>query len=135
MGTPYYIAPEVLKKKYDEKCDVWSLGVILHVLLSGMPPFQGRTDDQIFDQIAVGYISFGSPEWKSITNDAKIFIKKLLNVNPDQRYSAKQALEDNWIKIYTSSDNIQIAYPIAMKVLNNIKYFRVSQFHHLTYLA
>ena len=83
LGTPYYIAPEVLKKKYDEKCDIWSIGVILHVLLCGSPPFQGRTDDQIFEQIKVGYVSFSTPEWKGVSNEAKIFIKKLLQVNPE----------------------------------------------------
>jgi len=125
LGTPYYIAPEVLKKKYDEKCDIWSIGVILHVLLCGAPPFQGRTDEQIFEAISLGFVSFSSAEWKSISNEAKIFIKKLLVVNPDNRYSARQALEDPWIKIFTGSDNIQIAYPIAVKVLNNLKYFNV----------
>ena len=83
LGTPYYIAPEVLKKKYDEKCDIWSIGVILHVLLSGAPPFQGRTDEQIFEAIQMGYVSYSSSEWKSVSNEAKIFIKKLLNVNPE----------------------------------------------------
>jgi len=73
----------VLKKKYDEKCDIWSIGVILHVLLSGAPPFQGRTDEQIFEAIQLGFVSFSSPEWKQISNEAKIFIKKLLVVNPD----------------------------------------------------
>ena len=68
----------MLKKKYDEKCDIWGIGVILHVLLSGTPPFQGRTDDQIFEQIQIGYVSFATPEWKNVSNEAKIFIKKLL---------------------------------------------------------
>jgi calcium-dependent protein kinase len=58
LGTPYYIAPEILKKKYDEKCDIWSIGVILHILLCGSPPFQGRNDDLIFEQIALGYVTF-----------------------------------------------------------------------------
>lgn len=78
LGTPAYVAPEVLNKKYNEKCDVWSIGIILHTLLSGSPPFHGRYDEQIFEQIQLGYITFNGPEWKGISNEAKIFIKKLL---------------------------------------------------------
>ncbi|CDW73027.1 protein kinase domain containing protein [Stylonychia lemnae] len=138
LGTPYYIAPEVLKKKYDEKCDIWSIGVILHVLLCGAPPFQGRTDEQIFEAIQLGYITFASPEWENISNEGKIFIKKLLQVNPDARYSARQALDDPWIKIYTGGDNVQLAYSVAKKVLNNLRYFRPDttlQQAVLTYMA
>lgn len=72
------MSPDVIKKKYDEKCDLWSIGIILHVLLSGSPPFLGRNDDQIFEKIQLGYISFGTAEWKNISNEAKLFLKKLL---------------------------------------------------------
>lgn len=78
MGTPFYIAPEVLKKKYNEKCDVWSCGVILYILLCGNPPFNGKNDQQIFENISLGYVSFQGVEWKNVSNEAKIFIKKLL---------------------------------------------------------
>jgi len=113
LGTPYYIAPEILKKKYDEKCDIWSIGVILHILLCGSPPFQGRNDDLIFEQIALGYVTFQQPEWKTISNEAKIFIKKLLQVNPVTRYSARQALDDPWIKIFTGADTIEVTQAIT----------------------
>lgn len=62
-GTSYYIAPEVLKKKYDERCDVWSIGVILFILLSGKPPFDGATDKEITDRVREGQYSMSDPIW------------------------------------------------------------------------
>ncbi len=83
VGTPYYMAPEILKKKYNEKCDIWSCGVIMYVMLCGMPPFTGRSDEQIFEKISLGFVNFSQPEWKGVSNEAKILIKKCLNTNVD----------------------------------------------------
>lgn len=73
LGTPYYIAPEVIKMKYDEKCDIWSCGVIMYILLSGYPPFNGSTDEDIMKKVLKGKFSFDSEEWKDIS-------KEVLNV-------------------------------------------------------
>jgi serine/threonine protein kinase len=67
----------------------------------------------IFEQIALGYVTFQQPEWKTISNEAKIFIKKLLQVNPITRYSARQALDDPWIKIFTGADTIEVTQAIT----------------------
>lgn len=61
LGTPYYMAPEVLQRKYDEKCDIWSCGVILYIILSGFPPFNGSTDDVILQRILKDSHSFADP--------------------------------------------------------------------------
>ena len=71
LGTAYYIAPEVLIGEYDEKCDVWSCGIILYILLCGYPPFNGDNDSQIFEMIKGGKFSFPSPEWDFVSSDAK----------------------------------------------------------------
>lgn len=74
LGTPYYIAPEVLKKKYGSKCDIWSCGVIAYIVLCGVPPFNGDSEKEIIQKVKEGRVSFSSPVWKGISQEAKDFI-------------------------------------------------------------
>lgn len=97
VGTPYYIAPEVIKKNYDNKCDLWSCGVIMFILLSGYPPFDGDNDDQIMSNVLKGEFAFDSEEWVGVSNDAKNLITKLLTKDPKKRITAEQALKEPWI--------------------------------------
>ncbi|CAN0046355.1 unnamed protein product, partial [Sphacelaria rigidula] len=71
VGTPYYIAPEVLLKKYDKACDLWSIGVIIFILLCGYPPFHGRNDAEIFQAVQRVQYRFLSPEWDEVSSEAK----------------------------------------------------------------
>ena len=97
LGTPYYIAPEVLAKNYGPKCDIWSCGVITYIVLSGIPPFNGASDQEIMKKVKIGKFSFSDPVWSTISNEAKDFITKLLTLDQDKRPSAQQALEHPWI--------------------------------------
>ena len=78
FGTPYYIAPEVLRKSYSEKCDEWSCGVILYILLCGYPPFNGHNKQEIMQKVVLGKFSLQGPEWKKVSKEAKALVKKLL---------------------------------------------------------
>lgn len=71
IGTAYYMAPELFSEYYDEKCDIWSAGVVLYILLSGKPPFDGDTDDDIFESVKKGIYSLSTVEWLSISPEAK----------------------------------------------------------------
>lgn len=77
-GTAYYIAPEVLAGTYTEKCDMWSIGVILYIMLSGKPPFGGKTDREILAKVTQGNYSLSGELWKRRSDDAKDLIKRLM---------------------------------------------------------
>lgn len=97
MGTPYYVAPEVLKGSYDNTCDIWSLGIILYVFLCGYPPFEGDNNKEIFKNVIKQELKFDPADWASITEDAKSLLKQMLDKNPKTRISADQCLEHPWL--------------------------------------
>lgn len=94
----YYIAPEVIKSNYDEKCDIWSCGVILYILLNGKPPFHGSNKKEILSRITKGVYTFQDPQWTHVSKEAKNLIKKMLMIEPALRYSAEQVYNDPWIQ-------------------------------------
>ena len=96
LGTPYYVAPEVLKGSYDQKCDIWSIGAMTYLLLCGRPPFNGSTDKEIFDNILCSEVKFDLPIWNNISNNAKSFVKLCLEKNGIKRPSAIKALDHPW---------------------------------------
>ncbi|CAD8108765.1 unnamed protein product [Paramecium sonneborni] len=125
LGTPYYIAPEVLERRYDEKCDVWSCGVILYILLCGIPPFNGENDEEILENVKEGELSFDGEEWNQISYEAKLLIKKMLERDPKKRINAEQAQRDPWITTYVKKTEMNL--PQLTKVLNNLRTFRVEK--------
>ncbi len=97
-GTPGYVAPEVLKNEpYGNPVDLWSLGVILYILLCGFPPFYHESTAALYKQIKKGEFDFPAPYWSNISASAKDLVKKLLTVDPNQRYTAKQVLSHSWV--------------------------------------
>ncbi|KAK4600079.1 hypothetical protein RGQ29_009944 [Quercus rubra] len=92
VGSAYYVAPEVLQRKYGKEIDVWSAGVILYILLSGVPPFWGETEKAIFKAISEGKLDLQSSPWPSISASAKDLIKQMLTMNPTKRITAADAL-------------------------------------------
>lgn len=100
-GTPYYVAPEVLKGSYDEKCDIWSCGVIVYILLTGEPPFYGDSDKEILDAVKRGEYSFDGEAWAPPMPElrqAKDLITKMLTMNPATRPTAADVLSHTWFK-------------------------------------
>ena len=97
IGTPYYVAPEVLKGSYNEKCDIWGIGVIMYILLSGVPPFNGPDDDTIMKKVVEGKYKYNPAKWKGISKYAKELIDRMLTLDPEIRISAQDALDHKWL--------------------------------------
>ena len=104
VGSSYYIAPEVLKKHYNEKCDVWSCGVIMYILLSARPPFGGEDDNEIMERVSTGKYDLESPPFNKLSKNSIDLIKRLLTMDPEQRISAEQALNHPWFKEFKSQE-------------------------------
>lgn len=104
VGSSYYIAPEVLKKNYNEKCDLWSCGVILYILLSARPPFGGDNDTEIMQRVSTGKYELSSPPFDNCSKEVKDLIKSLLVMDTNKRISAEQALNHPWFKTNKSKE-------------------------------
>ena len=98
LGTPYYMAPEVLKGEYNEKCDIWSIGAITYYLLTGSEPFKGETSNSIFAKILFTEPNYNTEKFKNISQNAIDFIKKCFEKDPDRRLSAKDGLKHTWFE-------------------------------------
>ena len=98
LGTPYYMAPEVLKGEYNEKCDIWSIGAITYYLLTGSEPFKGETSNSIFAKILFTEPNYNTEKFKNISQNAIDFIKKCFEKDPDRRFSAKDGLKHVWFE-------------------------------------
>ena len=105
FGTAYYVAPEVIFGEYNEKCDIWSTGVILYMLLSGNPPFDGSSDLAILESVKKGVYSIEGGPWNDISDLAKDLVRKMLTFNPQQRISALDALNHPWFNAVLIEDN------------------------------
>lgn len=98
-GTPYFVAPEILLRKgYDTQADMWSVGVIVYSLLSGSLPFTGKRHLDLFKSIIAGEYTFDEDRWECVSDGAKDLVRKLLVVNPAERFSAQDALNHDWIR-------------------------------------
>ncbi|KAK4795281.1 hypothetical protein SAY86_013275 [Trapa natans] len=120
VGSAYYVAPEVLRRKYGSEADIWSAGVILYILLSGVPPFWGENERSIFDSILRGHIDFSTDPWPSISSSAKDLVKKMLRSDPKERLSAVEVLNHPWMR----EDGDASDKPLDIAVLTRMKQFR-----------
>jgi calcium-dependent protein kinase len=132
VGTPYYIAPEVLAKDYTAACDIWSLGVILYILLCGFPPFYGDSDPEIFNRVKAGKYDFDAEEWAEVSTQAKELIGKMLCMEykgeaegggPARRPTAKECIDDPWFADVDADDSNHTKTVIKPETVKTLKAF------------
>ena len=139
VGSSYYIAPEVIQGKYDELCDEWSIGVIMYIMLTGMPPFYGSDDDSVLFHVKKGNYDTTLDSYTRLSDNAKDLITKLLKFDPKERISAKEALDHPWFQtdefksIYQQVNTVN--HNEAMEMLKNLENYRSSNIIKCAVLA
>lgn len=96
-GSPYYIAPEVFLQKYTQKIDIWSMGVVLYIMLSGKVPFPGRTEPEIIHNVIKGVYHFNHPAFVNVSDECKDLINNCLVKDSENRYTSSKALQHSWM--------------------------------------
>ncbi|KAG8085885.1 hypothetical protein GUJ93_ZPchr0010g9832 [Zizania palustris] len=125
VGSPYYMAPEVLKRNYGPEIDIWSAGVILYILLCGVPPFWAETEQGVAQAILRGNIDFKREPWPNVSDNAKDLVRQMLQPDPKLRLTAKQVLEHTWLQNAKKASNV----PLGDIVKSRLKQFsRMNRF-------
>nr|DAD29749.1 TPA_asm: hypothetical protein HUJ06_031217 [Nelumbo nucifera] len=126
VGSPYYMAPEVLKRNYGPEVDVWSCGVILYILLCGVPPFWAETEQGVAQAIIRSVLDFTRDPWPKVSDNAKDLVKKMLDPDPTQRLTAQQVLDHPWIQNAKKAPNVSLGETVKARlkqfsVMNKLK--------------
>ncbi|KAK4281874.1 hypothetical protein QN277_013320 [Acacia crassicarpa] len=126
VGSPYYMAPEVLKRNYGPEVDIWSAGVILYILLCGVPPFWAETEQGVAQAIIRSVIDFKRDPWPKVSDNAKDLVKKMLDPDPRRRLSAHEVLDHPWIQNAKKAPNVSLGETVKARlkqfsVMNKLK--------------
>ncbi|KAL3534299.1 hypothetical protein ACH5RR_002760 [Cinchona calisaya] len=126
VGSPYYMAPEVLRRNYGPEVDVWSAGVILYILLCGVPPFWAETEQGVAQAIIRSVVDFKRDPWPKVSDSAKDLVKKMLNPDPKQRLSAQEVLDHPWLQNAKKAPNVSLGETVRARlkqfsVMNKLK--------------
>ena len=139
VGSSYYIAPEVIKGKYDESCDEWSIGVIMYIMLTGMPPFFGSDDESVLNHVSEGKYDTTLESYRRLSDNAKDLITKLLKFDPKERISSKDALNHPWFQTEEFKSVYQLINTVnhneAMEMFQNLENYRSSNLIKCAVLA
>lgn len=116
VGSPYYMAPEVLRRNYGPEIDVWSTGVILYILLCGVPPFWAESEEGIAQAIIRGKVDFTRDPWPKVSDEAKHLVKRMLDPNPFTRIKVQEVLDHSWIQHREHGRTISLGDQVRMRI-------------------
>ncbi|XP_061361999.1 calcium-dependent protein kinase 32-like isoform X2 [Gastrolobium bilobum] len=117
VGSPYYMAPEVLRRNYGPEVDIWSAGVILYILLCGVPPFWAETEQGVAQAIIRSVVDFKREPWPKVSNNAKDLVKKMLDPDPKRRLTAQEVLDHPWLQNAKKAPNVSLGETVRARLM------------------
>ncbi|KAL2327028.1 hypothetical protein Fmac_020455 [Flemingia macrophylla] len=117
VGSPYYMAPEVLKRNYGPEVDIWSAGVILYILLCGIPPFWAETEQGVAQAIIRSVLDFRRDPWPKVSDNAKDLVKKMLDPDPKRRLTAQEVLDHPWLQNENKAPNVSLGETVRTRLM------------------